>query len=81
MLDFIEKILVAVFSILPDAEADNSVITMVESSMNSIKPALYNINLIFSLSTLFKILMLVIFIELTLLLIGLVMKVAIFFKS
>ena len=81
MLDFIEKILVAVFSILPDANPDNSVIQMVESSMENIKPALYNLNLIFPISTLFKILMLAIFVEVTLLLIGLVMKVAMMFRG
>lgn len=81
MLDFIEKILIAVFSILPDANPDNSVLQMVESSMNSIKPALYNLNLIFPISTLFKILMLAIFVEVTLMLISLVMKVAMMFRG
>lgn len=81
MLDFIEKILITMFSILPDAGPDNSIINMVNSSINSIKPGVYNINLIFPLSTLFQILMLVIFIEVTLFLIGLVMKVAMLFRG
>ena len=81
MLNFIEKILIAIFSILPNASPDNPVILMVESSMASIRPALYNLNLVFPISTLFKILMLAIFIEVTLLLISLVMKVAMMFKG
>lgn len=81
MLDFIEKILVAVFSVLPDANPDNSVIQAVESSMNQIQPGMYNLNLIFPLSTLFQVLMLVIFVELTLFLISLIMKVAMMFRG
>lgn len=81
MLDFIEKILVAVFSILPDANPDNTVIQAVDNSMNYISPAMYNLNLIFPISTLFQVLMLVIFVELTLFLIGLVMKVAMMFRG
>jgi len=81
MLNFIEKILIAIFSVLPNASPDNTVIQAVESSMNNIKPALYNLNLIFPISTLFKILMLAIFIEVTLFLISLVMKVAMMFRG
>ena len=81
MLDFIETILIKVFSILPDANPDNTIIESVNSAIILIKPNFFKLNILFPVSTLFKILMIVIFIELTLLLVRLVMKVAVFFRG
>ena len=81
MFNFVEKILIAIFSILPDASTDDSVILAVNNSIALLKPTFYNLNLIFPITTLFKIFMLVIFIEVSLFLIGLVMKVAVFFRG
>ena len=81
MLDFIEKILIAIFSLLPNGNPDSNVLTMVESSIETVKPAFYNIDLIFPILTLFKILMLAIFIELTIFMISLIIKVAVFFRG
>lgn len=81
MLNFIEKILIAIFSLLPDADPDNNVLAMVASAIETVKPAFYNIDLIFPILTLFKILMLAIFVEATIFLITLVIKVAVFFRG
>jgi len=81
MLNFVETILIKIFSILPDADPENIIIASVNSAFVSVKPTFYKLNLIFPVSTLFKILMIVIFIELTLLLIKLIMKVAVFFRG
>ncbi len=81
MLDFVEKILIKIFSILPDATTESTTILAVNNAFETLKPALYNLNLIFPISTLFKILMIVIFVELTLFLIKLTMKVAVFFRG
>jgi len=81
MLNFVETILIKIFSILPDADPENNIIASVNSAFASVKPTFYKLNLIFPVSTLFKILMIVIFIELTLLLIKLIMKVAVFFRG
>ena len=81
MLNFIETILIKIFSILPDASPDNTIIESVNSAIILIKPTFYKLNILFPVSALFKILMIVIFIELTLLLVRLVMKVAVFFRG
>lgn len=81
MFNFIETILVKVFSLLPDASPDNSVIVAVNNAFATVSPTFAKIDLIFPIFTLFKILLLVLFVEMTLFLITLVMKVATFFKA
>jgi len=81
MLNFIETILVKIFSLLPDADPNNVVIATVNNAFTQVHPTFYKLNLIFPITTLFTILMLVIFIELTLLLIKMIMKVGIFFRG
>jgi len=81
MLNFVETILIKIFSILPNADPENNVITAVNSAFATTEPTFHKINLIFPISALFKILMIVIFIELTLLLIRLIMKVAVLFRG
>ncbi len=81
MMDFIETILVKIFSLLPDADPNNSVVTTVTTAFTDVHPTFYKLNLIFPISTLFAILLLVIFVELSLLLIKMVMKVGIFFRG
>lgn len=81
MLNFVETILIKIFSILPDADPGNTIVQSVNSAFASIKPTFYKLNLIFPVSTLFKVLLIVIFIELTLLLIRLIIKVAVFFRG
>lgn len=80
MLDFIEKLLVAVFSLLPDADPSNSVITAVNNAFATMNPTFAKIDLIFPIFALFKILLLVLFVEMTLFLITLVLKMVTFFK-
>jgi len=79
MLNFIETILIKIFSLLPDADPNNNIITSVDNAFNQVHPTFYKLDLIFPISSLFTILMLVIFIELTLFLIKLIMKVGVFF--
>lgn len=81
MLNFIETILVKIFSLLPEADPNNTVITTVNAAFTEVHPTFYKLNLIFPISTLFAILLLVIFVELSLLLIKMVMKVGIFFRG
>ncbi len=80
MFDFIETILVKVFSLLPDANVDNSVIIAVNNAFATITPTLGKMDLIFPIFTLFKIMLLVLFVEMTLFLITLVLKMVTFFK-
>lgn len=81
MLNFAESFLIMVFGILPEAEADSSVIAMVDSAFAKISPLLQNLNLIFPISTLFSILTLVIFVELSIFLLGLIREAAGFFRG
>ena len=81
MLNFAESFLIMVFSVLPEADPDNSVIPMVNSAFDTISPLLQNLNIIFPITTLFSILMLIIFVELSIFLLGLVMKAAGFFRG
>ena len=81
MLNFVETILITIFSLLPDADPNNAIIQSVNNAFFEIHPTFYKINLIFPITTLFKILLIIIFIELTLFLIKLVMKVGIFFRG
>ena len=80
MFDFIETILVKIFSLLPDANPDSSVVAAVNNAFATIAPTFAKINLIFPIYVLFKILLLVLSIEIALFFFTLVMKVATFFK-
>ena len=80
MLDFVETILVKVFSLLPNADIDSSVIVAVNNAFLTISPTFSKIDLIFPIFVLFKIFLLVLFIEMTLFLITLVLKMVTFFK-
>ena len=81
MLNFAESFLIMVFGVLPNADPDNNVIPMVNNAFDTISPLLQNLNIIFPISTLFSILMLIIFVELSIFLLGLVMKAAGFFRG
>lgn len=80
MFDFIETILVKVFSLLPDANPNNTVITAVNNAFATVTPTLAKIDLVFPLFTLFKILLIVLFVEMTLFLLTLVLRVVTLFK-
>lgn len=80
MLDIIETILVKVFSLLPDADPNNTVIASVNSAFNTVTPTFAKLNLIFPVYTLFKILLMVLFVELSIFLITLVLKMVSSFK-
>lgn len=80
MLDFIQSILIKVFSLLPDANPNDSVVAAVNSAIATITPTFARIDLIFPIYSLFKILLLVLFVELTIFLFTLILKVATFFK-
>ncbi|MFH1292200.1 MAG: hypothetical protein ABIH87_03310 [bacterium] len=80
MLSLIETILVKIFSLLPEADPNNSVITAVNNAFATMTPTLAKIDLIFPLFSLFKILLLVLFVEMTLFLITLVLKMVTFLK-
>lgn len=80
MLNFVENILITIFSILPDADTNNSVITSVNGAFTTVSGLLYKINLIFPIYSLFKILLIVLFIEMTIFLISIVFNVAKLFK-
>lgn len=81
MFDLIETILIKIFGLLPDADPNNSVITAVNNAFDTINPTFAKIDLIFPIFVLFKILILVLFVEMTLFLLMLVLKVATFFKA
>jgi flagellar biogenesis protein FliO len=81
MLDFVETILIKIFSLLPDANPENNVIASVNSAFNNAQTTFHKINLIFPVSTLFKVLMIVLFIELTLLLMKLILKAGVLFRG
>ncbi len=81
MFDFIETILIKIFSILPNADPSSSTIDTVNNAFVLITPVFAKINLIFPIFVLFKVLLLVLFFEMTLFLFTLVMKVATFFKA
>jgi len=78
---FIETILIKLFGLLPDADPNNPVLTAVNSAFGVISPTFAKIDLIFPIFVLFKVLLLVLFVEMTLFLFMLVMKVATFFKA
>jgi len=80
MFDLIETILVKIFSLLPDADPNNAVIASVNNAFAVITPTIGKINLIFPVYTLFKILLMVLFVEMTIFLITLVIKMVASFK-
>ena len=81
MLDFAESFLIMIFGVLPEADTENNVIELVDNAFATISPLLQNLNLIFPITTLFSILLLVIFVELSIFLLGLIMKGAGFFRG
>jgi len=80
MFEFIETILIKIFGLLPDANPENSVISAVNNSFDVLIPTFAKIDLIFPIFVLFKILLLVLFVEMTLFLFTLVLKGVSFFK-
>lgn len=74
MLDTIETIMIKVFDLLPNANTDSSVLIAVNNAFATITPTIAKIDLIFPVVTLFKILLAVFIIEMTLLIITLIMK-------
>lgn len=80
MLDFIQGILVRIIGILPDAESQNNVITAVNNAFTTMAPTFSQIDLIFPIFVLFKIMLLVFFVEMTLFLFTLILQIATFFK-
>lgn len=74
MFDLIETLLVKVFSLLPDADPNDTVLVSVNNAFATITPTFAKIDLIFPIYSLFKILLLVLFIEMTLFLVTLVIK-------
>ena len=81
MLNFAESFLIMVFGVLPEADTENNIIDLVDSAFATITPLLQNLNLIFPISTLFSILLLVIFTEVSFFLLGLIMRAAGFFRG
>ena len=81
MLNFIETILITVFSVLPDAEQNSAAIATVNKAFEIIGPGLAKINLIFPIFSLFQILLLVLFVEMSLFLITFVLKMGAYFRG
>jgi len=80
MLNLIETILVKVFSLLPEGDSGSSVILAVNNAFSIMNPTFAKIDLIFPIFALFKILLVVLFVEMTLFLITLVFKFVTFIK-
>jgi len=80
MMDIIETILIKIFNLLPDANPDSEVLIAVNNAFAVITPIIAKIDLIFPVVTLFKILLAVFIIEMTLLLITLVLKIVTFIR-
>jgi hypothetical protein len=80
MLDFIQSILIKVIGLLPDADANSTVILAVNSAFATVTPTLARIDLIFPIFTLFKILLSALFVEITIFLFTLILKIGEFFK-
>jgi hypothetical protein len=80
MFDFIQSVLVRILSLLPDAEPQNNVIIAVNNAFATIAPTFSQIDLIFPIFVLFKIMLLVFFVEMTLFLFTLILQIATFFK-
>lgn len=80
MFDFIETLLVKIISLLPDADPNNTVTTAVNNAFATLIPTFSQIDLIFPIFVLFKILLLVMFVEMTIFLFTLVLQIGTFFK-
>lgn len=80
MFNFIETLLVKIISLLPDADPNNSVIIAVNNAFATLIPTFSQIDLIFPIFTLFKVLLLVMFVEMTIFLFTLILQIATFFK-
>jgi hypothetical protein len=80
MFNFIETLLVKIISLLPEADPNNSVITAVTNAFATMAPTFSQIDLIFPIFVLFKILLLVFFVEMTIFLFTLILQIATFFK-
>ncbi|NCO05341.1 MAG: hypothetical protein GW939_04330 [Candidatus Magasanikbacteria bacterium] len=80
MFTFIESILVKIISLLPDADPNNSVITAVTNAFATMAPTFSQIDLVFPIFVLFKVLLLVMFVEMTIFLFTFILQIATFFK-
>lgn len=80
MFTFIESILVKIISLLPDADPNNTVTTAVTNAFATMAPTFSQIDLIFPIFVLFKVLLLVFFVEMTIFLFTLILQIATFFK-
>ena len=80
MFTFIESILVKIISLLPDADPNNSVITAVTNAFATMAPTFSQIDLVFPIFVLFKVLLLVLFVEMTIFLFTFILQIATFFK-
>lgn len=80
MFDFVETIIVKIISLLPDADPNNSVISAVNNAFATMIPTFSQIDLIFPIFTLFKVLLLVMFVEMTIFLFTFILQIATFFK-
>ncbi len=80
MFTFIESILVKIISLLPDADPNNTVITAVTNAFATMAPTFSQIDLVFPIFVLFKVLLLVMFVEMTIFLFTLILQIATFFK-
>lgn len=81
MLNFIETILVKIFSLLPNGNPDSFVIASFNEGISYITPIFAKINLIFPIYVLFKVLLLMLLFEMSLFFFTLIMKVAVFFRG
>jgi len=80
MFSFIESILVKIISLLPDGDPNNSVITAVNNAFITITPTFSQFDLIFPIFVLFKVLLLVMFVEMTIFLFTFILQIGTFFK-
>ena len=80
MFTFVETIIVKIISLLPDADPNNSVISAVNNAFATMIPTFSQIDLIFPIFTLFKVLLLVMFVEMTIFLFTFILQIATFFK-
>ena len=80
MFTFIESILVKIISLLPDADPNNTVITAVTNAFATMAPTFSQIDLVFPIFVLFKVLLLVMFVEMTIFLFTFILQIATFFK-
>lgn len=80
MFDFIQSLIIKIISILPDGDPNDPVITAVNSAFATLSPQFAKLDLVFPINTLFKILLLVLFVEMTIFLFTFILKGVDFFK-